>query len=60
MDEHRKGLEAELRRLLKQAGATEETMASVMGSGCRLDGLGAGAVPEQLIDERHGLPAPAA
>ncbi len=41
-------LEAELRRALERAGAAEATIASVMGAGCRVDGVGAGAVSEEL------------
>lgn len=43
-------LEAELRRALHRAGVTGRAVASVMEGGCRLDGVGAGAVSGQLAD----------
>ena len=52
METYRRRLEAELKRLLEQAGATQDTVWSVMEAGCRLDGLGAGAIPDHL--ERAG------
>lgn len=48
--EARSRLEAELRTALHRAGVTERAVASVMAEGCRLDGVGAGAVSEQLAD----------
>lgn len=41
-------LEAELREALERAGATERTIASVMGAGCRLDGVGQAGVSAEL------------
>lgn len=54
MHRRREKLEAELQHALERAGATAEAVQSVMAAGCRLDGLGLGAVPEHLrqADER--------
>lgn len=46
--ERRARLEDDLRATLARAGAAERTIASVMAAGCRLDGVGAGAVSEDL------------
>lgn len=46
--ERRERLDTELRKALERAGAAEDTIASVMGEGCRLDGVGAGAVSAEL------------
>lgn len=46
--DRRARLEAELRSALEQAGITARTIESVMGAGCRLDGIGASGVPEAL------------
>lgn len=48
----RERLESELRRALGQAGIQDDAVRSVMEAGCRLDGIGAGAVPDHL--ERAG------
>lgn len=48
-------LEAELRRTLQRLGATEETVASVMGAGCRLDGVGAAGLAPELADASERL-----
>lgn len=49
-DATRARLEAELRRALQRAGANERAVASVMAAGCRLDGVGAGAVRRELAE----------
>jgi RNA polymerase-binding transcription factor DksA len=41
-------LESALRQAMERAGAAEATIASVMAAGCRLDGVGAGGVSEEL------------
>lgn len=46
--DRREALEAELRKAMHQAGITGRAIESVMGAGCRLDGIGAGGVPEAL------------
>jgi RNA polymerase-binding transcription factor DksA len=46
----RAALEAELRTAMDQAGVTGRAIESVMASGCRIDGIGAGAVPDALAD----------
>lgn len=48
-------LEAELQRTLQRLGATEETVASVMGAGCRLDGVGAAGLAPELADASERL-----
>ncbi|MFO7894371.1 MAG: TraR/DksA C4-type zinc finger protein [Longimicrobiales bacterium] len=46
--DRREALEAELRKAMQQAGITGRAIESVMSAGCRLDGIGAGGVPETL------------
>lgn len=48
-------LEKELRAILQRAGATERTIESVMDAGCRLDGVGAAGVSEELEIASHRL-----
>lgn len=53
--EIRDRLEKELRAVLQRAGATERTIESVLGAGCRLDGVGAAGVSEELELASHRL-----
>ena len=48
---HRRAeLEEALRAAMARAGVTGRPLDSVMASGCRLDGIGAGAVPDALAE----------
>ncbi len=51
----REHLEAELRRALEKVGATERVIDSVMAAGCRLDGVGAMGVSEELASANARL-----
>lgn len=53
--ERRSRLETDLRRALTRAGAADETVASVMGAGCRIDGVGAAAVSTELARSSERL-----
>lgn len=46
--DQRERLELELRAALRRAGATDRAITSVMAAGCRLDGVGAAGVSEEL------------
>jgi RNA polymerase-binding transcription factor DksA len=55
--ELRARLEAELRLALEKAGASERVIDSVMAAGCRLDGVGAMGVSQELASANARLSA---